>query len=108
MSEHYDGGKSSCRLYRTDVIILTYFSNITAYIILCRSSQLEWSCVKCGEPDIFEEDCFLTSLLKKAITNPDSEDEAEDQNNTERRQLEVIKVESPDAFWIKFLSFSER
>ncbi|KAF7268803.1 hypothetical protein GWI33_018152 [Rhynchophorus ferrugineus] len=72
------------------------------------ASQLEWPRLNSSEPDLFEEDCFFTTLLKKAISDPDSEDELEKDKTIERRQLQVLKVESPDAFWIKFLSFSER
>lgn len=51
----------------------------------------------------------MSALLKKVVEsiNEESDDE-DDDTNARKRRIDVIKVESPDLIWIKFLDIRDK
>ncbi|XP_030759093.1 RING finger protein 17 isoform X2 [Sitophilus oryzae] len=75
------------------------------------STQLEWSPLKPENVKYSEEDGLLSSLLKKVdCSDKESEgsDDEADNSNVTRRPLDIIKVESPEAIFVKFIELRER
>ncbi|XP_060527400.1 RING finger protein 17 [Cylas formicarius] len=71
------------------------------------STRLEWPQYETAVPDnnqSYEEEDLIASMLEKA----NDESEEEDATNVRKRQVDVVKVVSPDLIWVKFLDLRHR
>ncbi|XP_066147479.1 RING finger protein 17 [Euwallacea fornicatus] len=71
------------------------------------STKVEWLQYDDANVEFLEADGLMSSLLKKVDEEANDESE-EDNSDVVRRKIEVIKVDSPEQIWVKFLDLRDK
>lgn len=80
-------------------------------IYISRSKQRVWQrLAESNDSDICTNDDFVSSLVKKVdeAAKFEYDSDEEDLTGIAKKRVDIVKVESPDLIWLKFLHFKER
>ncbi|XP_066261976.1 RING finger protein 17 [Euwallacea similis] len=72
------------------------------------STKVEWPQYDDTNGGFSETDGLMSSLLKRVDEEANDESEEEDKSDVARRKIEVIKVDSPEQIWVKFVDLRDK